>query len=34
MDALVLIVLTLALLGIVMAALMTIGVALSRGKQG
>lgn len=34
MDALVLIVLTLALLGIVLAALMTIGVALSRGKQG
>lgn len=34
MDALVLIVLILALLGIVLAALMTIGVALSRGKQG
>jgi hypothetical protein len=34
MDALVLIVLILALLGIVLAALMTIGVALSRGKRG
>jgi hypothetical protein len=34
MDALVLIVLILALVGIVLAALMTIGVALSRGKQG
>lgn len=34
MDAVVLIVLTLALIGIVAAALMTIGVALSRTKQG
>jgi hypothetical protein len=34
MEAVVLIVLTLALLGIVASALMTIGVALSRRKQG
>ena len=34
MDALVLIVLILVLLGIVASALMVIGVALSRDKQG
>ena len=34
MEAVVLIVLTLALLGIVAAGLMVVGVALSRGKQG
>jgi hypothetical protein len=34
MDAVVVIVLILALLGIAASALMTIGVALSKGKQG